>query len=186
VVDADRAVNQIELAVDEQCIRVLALYQPEASDLRFVASALKMVTDLERVGDLAANMAECVPLLGDQPPLAAEAAIPGLAREAQAMLLEVLDAFVNGDALKAQQVITADARLDEPVGRLCAQVKSEMESDPKTIDRGVALLFLAKRIERMADHVANVAEMVIYYVRGQDVRHDHQGQPPASDDRRAG
>lgn len=171
VVEADRAVNQMELAVDEECIRVLALYQPEASDLRFVASALKMVTDLERIGDLAVNMAECALLLVDQPPLPVEAAIPGLAGEAQSMLRDVLDAFVKGDPVKAQQIIAADAKLDEPVRQLCSVVKSEMESNPETVDRGVALLFLAKRIERMADHVANVAEMVVYYVRGQDIRH---------------
>ncbi len=171
VVDADRAVNQMELAVDEQCIRILALYQPEASDLRFVASALKMVTDLERIGDLAVNMAECALMLIDQPALPAEAAIPGLAEQAQSMLRDVLDAFVKGDPVKARQIIAADAMVEEPVRRLCSEVKMEMESNPQTVDRGVALLFLAKRIERMADHVANVAEMVVYYVRGQDIRH---------------
>lgn len=171
VVEADRAVNQMELAVDEQCIRVLALYQPEASDLRFVASALKMVTDLERIGDLAVNMAECVNVLAGQAALPTEAAIPGLAEKAGTMLTDVLDAFVENDAAKAEQIIAADAKLDEPVRRLCVEVKSEMGAAPETIDRGVALLFLAKHIERMADHVANVAEMVVYHVRGQDIRH---------------
>ncbi|HVV48238.1 MAG TPA: phosphate signaling complex protein PhoU [Polyangia bacterium] len=171
VIDADRAVNQMELAVDEQCIRVLALYQPEASDLRFVASTLKMVTDLERIGDLAVNMAEGVRLLAGQPPLPAASAIPGLAERAQELLREVLDAFVANDAAEAAEILANAAALGEPVRRLCAEVKTEMESAPEAIDRGVALLLFAQRIERMADHVANIAEMTIYHVRGQDVRH---------------
>ena len=89
------------------------------------------------------------------------------------MLRDVLDAFVRGDATKAEQVIAANARFEQPVQQLCADVTSAMQSAPETIERGVALLFLTKRIKRMAAHVANVAEMVVYYVRGQDVRHPH-------------
>jgi phosphate transport system protein len=169
--EADRAVNQLELAVDEQCIRVLALYQPEASDLRFVASAIKMVTDLERIGDLAVDMAECVGPFVGRSPLPIEASVPGLADEAQRLLREVLDAFVERDAAKAERVIGANTQFEQPVQRLCSDVTSEMQSAPETIERGVALLFLGKRIRRMAAHAANVAEMVVYYVRGEDVRH---------------
>ncbi len=100
----------MELAVDEQCVRVLALYQPEASDLRFIASALKMVTDLERVGDLAVDMTECVGPFAGRPPLPAEGAIGRLAEEALRMLRDGLDAFVEGDAVKAEQIMAADAR----------------------------------------------------------------------------
>jgi phosphate transport system protein len=171
VVEGDRTVDQMELAVDEQCVRVLALYQPEASDLRFIASAIKMVTDLERIGDLAVDMTECVGPFVGRPPLPGEAAIPGLAEEAQRMLRDVLDAFVEDDAVKAEQIIAADARFDQPVQQLCAEVNAAMRWAPEIIERGVALLFLAKRIKRVADHAANVAEMVIYHVRGQDVRH---------------
>jgi phosphate transport system protein len=172
LVEADRAVNQMELAVDEQCIRVLALYQPEASDLRFVASAIKMVTDLERIGDLAVDMTECVRSGAEQSAVAAEAAmIPALAEQAQKMLRDVLDAFVRRDAIKAERIIADRAQFAEPVERLCAEVTSEMESAPKAIEQGVGLLFFAKRIKRVADHVANIAEMVVYEVSGRDVRH---------------
>lgn len=171
LVEADRAVNQMELAVDDQCIRVLALYQPEASDLRFVASAIKMVTDLERIGDLAIDMTECVRSDVEQSSVSAEAAIPALAEEAQRMLRDVLDAFIKRDAAKAEQIIAADANFAEPVQRLCAEVTSEMASAPNEVERGVGLLFFAKRLKRVADHVANIAEMVVYEVSGRDVRH---------------
>ena len=112
VVEADRAVDQMELAIDEQCVRVLALQQPEASDLRFVAAALKMVTDLERIGDLAVNMAERLPALSDGPPLPAMEELPGMAAAAQRMLRDVLDAFVNNDPIKAEEIRAADSTID--------------------------------------------------------------------------
>ena len=107
--EADRAVDQLELAIDEQCVRVLALQQPEASDLRFVAAALNMVTDLEQNPDLAVNMAERVPALSDGPPLRAMEDLPGMAAAAQRMLRDVLDAFVNNDPNKAEEIRAADS-----------------------------------------------------------------------------
>lgn len=171
VIEADRAVNQMELAIDERCIRMLALRQPAASDLRFIAAALKMVTDLERIGDLAVNMAERVAALTEEPPLRAVEELPGMAAAAQKMLRDVLEAFVAGDPIKAEAVILADAGIDAWVARLFAEVQAVMGRDPKTVVRGIATIFFAKHIERMADHTTNVAEMVIYLVRGQDVRH---------------
>jgi phosphate transport system protein len=171
VIDADRAVNQMELAIDEQCIRTLALYQPAASDLRFIAAALKIVTDLERIGDLAVNMAERVQLLAGEVALPAVAELPTVAAAARKMLEDVLDAFVEGDAAKAQQIIRADADIDAQTARLIADVQGAMEKDPPSVVRGVATIFFAKHIERMADHATNIAEMVIYLVRGRDIRH---------------
>jgi phosphate transport system protein len=171
VIDADRAVNQLELAIDEQCIRMLALRQPAASDLRFIAAALKIVTDLERIGDLAVNMAERVEVLASEPPLRVVADLPRLAAAAQKMLADVLDAFVTQDAAKAEAVTKADGQIDTWMIQLFDEVRAEMQKDPGAINRGIATIFLAKHIERMADHVTNVAEMVIYLVRGQDVRH---------------
>jgi phosphate transport system protein len=171
VVEADRAVNQMELAIDEQCIRILALHQPAASDLRFIAAALKMVTDLERIGDLAVNMAERAQLLAGAEPLQAAAALPGLAGQARTMLADVLDAFVAGDTSKAQSVIHADADVDATAARCIADAQAEIASDPGAVGRGVATIFFAKHIERLADHATNIAEMVVYLVRGQDVRH---------------
>ena len=171
VIEADRAVNLMELAIDERCIRMLALRQPAASDLRFIAAALKMVTDLERIGDLAVNMAERVDALLEEPPLRAVQELPGMAAAAQNMLHAVLEAFVAGDAVRAEAVISADATIDAWMARLFAEVQATMSRDPGAVARGLATIFFAKHIERMADHTTNVGEMVIYFLRGQDVRH---------------
>jgi phosphate transport system protein len=171
VMEADRAVDHMELAIDERCIRMLALRQPAASDLRFIAAALKMVTDLERIGDLAVNMAERVAALSEEPPLRAVVELPGMAAAAQKMLRDVLEAFVAGDAVKAEAVMSADATIDAWAARFLAEVKAVMSEDPSSVARGLATIFFAKHIERMADHTTNVAEMIIYLVRGQDVRH---------------
>jgi phosphate transport system protein len=171
VIEADRAVNQMELAIDERCIRMLALRQPAASDLRFIAAALKMVTDLERIGDLAVNMAERVAPLSEVPPLRAAKELPGMAAAAQTMLRDVLSAFVEGDPVKAEAVMAADAAIDAWMARLFAEVQGVMGRDPNTVPRGIATIFFAKHIERMADHTTNIAEMIVYLVRGQDVRH---------------
>jgi len=171
VIEADRAVNQMELAIDEQCIRILALRQPAASDLRFTAAALKMVTDLERIGDLAVNMSERVEVLAVQPPLGAAEELPALAAIARRMLKDALDAFVSGDSAKAEAVMATDPEVDARSAKLCADVEALMTRDSTAVRGGLATIFFAKHIERMADHVTNVAEMVVYLVRGRDVRH---------------
>lgn len=171
VIDSDRAVNQMELAIDERCVRLLALRQPAASDLRFIAAALKMVTDLERMGDLAVNMAERVEVLADQPPLRALQELPPAAAAAQQMLRDVLEAFVAADAAKAEAVMAADPAIDAWTERLLSEVTRVMSQDPTAVTQGIATIFFAKHIERLADHTTNVAEMVVYLVRGQDVRH---------------
>jgi phosphate transport system protein len=175
VIDADRAVNQMELAIDERCIRMLALRQPAASDLRFIAAALKMVTDLERIGDLAVNMSERVAALTEEPRLRAVQELPGMAAAAQNLLQTVLRAFVAGDAVGAEAVLAADAGIDAWMARLFAEVQQAMSVEPTAVGRGLATIFFAKHIERLADHATNVAEMVIYLIRGQDVRHGGAG-----------
>ncbi|HWO10673.1 MAG TPA: phosphate signaling complex protein PhoU, partial [Polyangiaceae bacterium] len=137
VIEADRAVNLMELAIDERCIRMLALRQPAASDLRFIAAALKMVTDLERIGDLAVNMAERVDALLEEPPLRAVQELPGMAAAAQNMLHAVLEAFVAGDAVRAEAVISADATIDAWMARLFAEVQATMSRDPGAVARGL-------------------------------------------------
>lgn len=171
VVEADRAVNQMELAIDERCVRMLALRQPAASDLRFIAATLKMVTDLERIGDLAVNMAERVPALTETPPLRAVEDLPGLAFAAQKMLHAVLRAIIDGDPVGAEAVISDDEAIDAWTARLIAEVQDVMTRDPNAVARGVATIFFVEHIERLADHTTNLAEMVIYLIRGQDVRH---------------
>lgn len=175
VVEADRAVDQLELAVDEQCVRVLALQQPEASDLRFVAAALKMATDLERIGDLAVNMAERVPALSEGPPLRAVEDLPAMAAAAQRMLRDVLDAFVTNDSDEAEEIRIADGAIDAWMVRISDEVQAVMSRDPSSIAKGLGAILFAKHIERLADHVTNIAEMIIYLVRGRDVRHTTAG-----------
>lgn len=171
VIDGDRQVNQMELSIDELCIRMLALRQPAASDLRFIAAALKIVTDLERIGDLAVNMAERAQALCDEPPLRAVVDIPRMATACQRMLRDALDAFVTRDVTKAEAVLGADADIDRTLVTIFEELRAEMKKDPANVDRGIATIFFAKHLERLADHTTNVAEMVVFLARGQDVRH---------------
>jgi phosphate transport system protein len=171
IFEADRAVNHLELAIDEQCIRMLALRQPAAKDLRFIAAALKIVTDLERIGDLAVNMAERAAALAIEPPLRALQSLPRMAEAAQEMLRKVLAAFVHEDAEAAEQVMKADQQIDDWLTDFFDEALADMKADPSCTKRGITAIFFAKHIERMADHTTNVAEMVVYLVRGLDVRH---------------
>ncbi|MSP15787.1 MAG: phosphate signaling complex protein PhoU [Myxococcales bacterium] len=171
VIEADRQVNQMELAIDELCVRMLVLRQPAASDLRFIAAALKIVTDLERIGDLAVNMGERALALCDEPPLRAVVDLPAMASSVQKMLRDALDAFVTRDDAKAETVLAADAEIDKALVQIFEDVRAEMKKDPANVDRGISTIFYAKHLERLADHTCNVAEMVVYLVRGQDVRH---------------
>jgi phosphate transport system protein len=171
IFEADRAVNHLELAIDEQCIRMLALRQPAAKDLRFIAAALKIVTDLERIGDLAVNMAERAAALAIEPQLRALRNLPRMAEAAQTMLRQVLAAFVHEDAEAAERVMAADQQVDDWLTDFFDEALADMKLDPDATKRGITAIFFAKHIERMADHTTNVAEMVIYLVRGQDVRH---------------
>jgi phosphate transport system protein len=171
VIEADREVNKREIRIDEECIRLLALRQPAASDLRFIAATLKIVVDLERIGDLAVNMAERVIALAAEPPHDFGVDLSAMSDIAEAMLRDVLDAFVSGDVAKAERVIVADAEVDRRLGGAFEALRSAMERDGSLVGRGVATLFFAKHLERLADHTTNVAEMVVYLVRGKDVRH---------------
>ncbi|MCK6549040.1 phosphate signaling complex protein PhoU [Myxococcota bacterium] len=171
VIDEDRKVNMMELQIDEQCIRLLALRQPAASDLRFIAAALKIVTDLERIGDLTVNMAERAMALAAEPPMRAVVDLPRMATAAQTMLREVLEAFVTHDAARAERVMAADDQIDQWLVGVFDELRAEMQRDPSVVNRGISTIFFAKHIERLADHTTNIAEMVVYVVRGTDVRH---------------
>jgi phosphate transport system protein len=177
IIEADRAVNSLELAIDEQCVRILALRQPAASDLRFIASALKIVTDLERIGDLAVNLAERAIDLCSEPPLRAAVDLPRMSAAAQKMLRDALDAFVTHDVAKAEAVLDADEEIDKLLVDAFGELRAEMQRDPSSVSRCIATLFFAKNLERMADHTTNVAEMVVYLVRGKDVRHRRNAEP---------
>jgi phosphate transport system protein len=171
VVESDRQVNALELQIDGLCVRMLALRQPAASDLRFIAAALKIVTDLERIGDLAVNMGERALQLADEPRLEGVVDLPRMAAGVQKMLRDALDAFVTGDAKKAESVLAGDDEIDAMMRKIFDEIRADMKKDPANIDRGIATIFFAKHLERLADHTTNVAEMVVFLVRGQDVRH---------------
>jgi phosphate transport system protein len=173
VIEDDRKVNRLEVEIDELCLRLLALRQPAASDLRFITLALKVVTDLERVGDLAVNVAERAADLNAQPQLKPYIDLPRMSGAAQAMLKDALDSFVAGDTAKARDVLRRDSEVDELYHQLFRELLGFMIQDPSTIERATAILFITKHLERIADHATNLAEMVIFYVEGRDVRHPH-------------
>lgn len=170
-IKADREVNRREVEIDDICRRILALRQPAASDLRFVTTALKIVTDLERMGDLAVNISERAIDLNQAPPLQPYHDITKLAELAQRQLKVSLDAFVHGDAAKAEEVMRGDELLDALYLKIFNDLLAMMMEDTKNIRRATSLMFVAKHLERLGDHATNVAEMVVYMVKGTDVRH---------------
>jgi phosphate transport system protein len=172
VIEEDRRVNLLEVEIDEMCLHMLALRQPAASDLRFITFALKIVTDLERIGDLAVNIAEQAADLNAQPPEPQPwVDIPKMAQIAQEMLEDVLDAFVAGDAEKARAVLARDDAVDELYHRVYRELIDSLGTEPHRSARTASILFVAKHLERIADHATNIAEMVIFHIEGRDVRH---------------
>lgn len=171
VAHSDQEVNRLEIEVDDLCRRILALRQPAASDLRLITTALKIVTDLERIGDMAVNIAERAIDLNEVPQLKSYVDTPKLAELAEQQVKKALDAFVNADPDKAEEVIQGDALLDALYLKVFNELLGYMMEDSKNIRRATALMFIAKHLERIGDHAINVAEMVVYMVRGTDVRH---------------
>ena len=167
----DREINRMEVEIDGACRRILALRQPAASDLRFITTALKIVVDLERGGDLAVNVAERALDLQQAPPLGPMHDLARIADLAEAQLKKALDAFVTGDVAKAEEVMGADDLVDALYLKIFNDMVLVMMEDPKNIRRATSVMFASKHLERFADHAVNVAEMVIFMVRGKDVRH---------------
>ena len=176
----DKKINQLELEIDELCMQILARRQPVASDLRFITMALKLVTDLERIGDLGVNISERVVELNAEPPLKPYIDMPNMAREVQEMLHEALDAFVAADADRAQRVIVRDRNVDAYYGQIFRELLTYMMEDPRNIFRATRLQSIAKYLERIGDHVTNLGEMVVFMVKGKDIRHGGR-QPNGSD-----
>ena len=167
----DRRINRLECEVDELCMRILATRQPVASDLRFLTTALKLVTDLERIGDLGVNICERVLELNGEPPLKPYVDMPNMAREAQEMLHEGLDAFVAADVERAQHVIARDRNVDAYYTQIFRELLTYMMEDPRNIFRATRLQSIAKYLERIGDHATNVGELVVFMVKGKDIRH---------------
>lgn len=170
-IDADHLVNRAEVETDELCLMILAKRQPVASDLRFVTLSLKMVTDLERIGDLAVNICERAIDLGQDAPLKPWVDVPEMANIAQGMVRDAIDAFVAGDADRAQSVIERDKSLDELYIRVFRELLSAMINDTSKVERGIHAQSVAKWLERMGDHATNLAEQVVFMVKGKDIRH---------------
>ena len=171
VIQRDDELDQLEVAIDNLCYEILALEQPVARDLRFIATALKIVKDIERIGDIAVNIGERALELIQEPELKRLVDLPIMGDAAQKILKESLDAFVNSDAELAEKVISNDNIVDDLYEQIFRELLTYMLEDPRSISRAIKLIFIAKHLERVGDHSANIAEMVIFLVRGQDIRH---------------
>jgi phosphate transport system protein len=188
----DRRINRLECEVDELAMRILAIRQPVASDLRFITTALKIVTDLERVGDLCVNICERVIELNEEAPLQLAPRAPGedarpwgpegpvgdltsLADEAIAVLHDALDVLVARDVDKATALLQRDAAIDEHYAQIFHHLLDLMASDPGSIYRATRVQSIAKYLERIADHAMNIAETVVFLVKGTDIRHARSG-----------
>jgi phosphate transport system protein len=171
VIERDHKINALDVEIDEECIRLIALRQPKARDLRFITTAMKITTDLERIGDLAENIAERAIELNDEPQLKPYIDIPRMAEITEEMVRDSLDAFVRGCSKIPYEVI----KKDDEVDNLNAQVFNEllffMIQDPHTVSRATRISYVSKYLERIADHATNIAEMVIYMCEGKIIRH---------------
>ena len=176
VITGDAAINTLHIEIDDRCFKLLALHQPMAVDLRAIVAAVKINTDLERVGDLAVNIAEAVRRYLQHPPVKQLIDIPRMADIAQSMLRDALDAFVRRDVALAQQVLGADDALDALKTQVFRELLTYMLQDPHTIEPALDLILISRHLERIGDHATNIAEDVIFMVSARDVRHaGHEG-----------
>ena len=173
VIQNDRKINDLELEVEDLCLKLLALHQPMAVDLRFIAAAMKINNDLERMGDQAVNIAERATDLLTQPPLKPLTDIPRMAEEAQKMVKDSIDAFVNGDAARAQEICRRDSVVDSLNDQVFRELLTYMLASPNNIERALDLVLVSRHLERIADHATNIAEEVIYIVEGKVIKHHH-------------
>jgi phosphate transport system protein len=172
MIEFDHQINRLEVETDEHCLRVLAKRQPVASDLRFITMALKLVTDLERIGDIGVNICERVLELNEEPPLGkSDASIQVMAEAAEGMVHDALDAFVQGDVERAQQVIARDKIVNDMYTQMFRALLTYMMEDPRNIYRATRVQSIGKYLERIGDHATNLAEMVVFMVKGKDIRH---------------
>ncbi|RIL01658.1 MAG: phosphate transport system regulatory protein PhoU [Proteobacteria bacterium] len=167
----DLEIDRLDVAIDEAVLRSLALQSPVADDLRRLLAANDIGTDLERVGDLARNIAKSAVRLSERPPVAIPAQLEALAVECQAMLREALDAFVHRDAARARALMAQDDRVDDDQDRVIRLALDEIRVHPDQYQQEVDLILVAKHLERVADHATNIAESVILLVEGRNVKH---------------
>lgn len=172
VIAGDKEVDSLEKEVDELCIRILALRQPTASDLRHITTALKLVTDLERMGDLCVNIARAALEINAEPPLKQEIDITSMALAARDTVRRSVEAFVEENVQLAREIVVNDLNVDHLYDQLFQQLLTYMIQFPETIGASTRSLFVARHLERIADHSTNIAEQVIFMVLGADVRHE--------------
>jgi len=171
VVQADEAINMLELEIEEECLRLLALRQPAAADLRFIVMVLKINNDLERMGDLAVNIAERAIELVRQPVLKPLLDIPRMAQLTQAMVKDCLDAFVQANADRARSICLRDDQVDKLNDQIFRELLTYIMQDPTATTRAVDLILVGRHLERIADHATNISEDVIYMVQGKTIKH---------------
>ena len=174
MISDDDELDRLELEVDDMCFEILAREQPVASDLRFIATAIKIVGDIERIGDNGVNIARRALEIMTEPELDPIIDVPVMARAAQRILKESLDAFVNEDVELAERAIESDSYINDVSEQMFRELLTYMLEDPSTVSRALRLMFVARNLERVGDHAANIAEMVVFLVRGEDIRHGHQ------------
>ncbi|HLK19104.1 MAG TPA: phosphate signaling complex protein PhoU [Bryobacteraceae bacterium] len=177
VLQSESRVNQMEIEIDDQAISLLALQQPMAGDLRLITSAIKINTDLERMGDLAVNIAQRALALMDDPVVQPLIDIPHIGGLVQSMVRKALDAFVAKDAELARSVLASDDAVDNLRTAFFHELISFMQHEPGNIPQGLSLLSIVRNLERIADHSTNIAEDVLFYVKGIDVRHQSEANP---------
>jgi phosphate transport system protein len=167
----DRDVNELDIRIEEECLKILALYHPVANDLRRVSAVLKIIGELERVGDLAVNIAERSASMAEHPDFPLPARLNEMARESLAMLHSSIDAYIEMDAQKAKDVCAQDDVVDELNVVLLDQLRQDMVDNPALIEPGMHLFSVIRHIERVADHATNIAEDVVYLIKGEIIRH---------------
>jgi phosphate transport system protein len=180
VIATDVVIDQNEVEIEEECLKILALYQPVAGDLRFVAAVIKINSELERIGDLAENIAKRALELLDEFPVQAPATVTVMADRAGTILEHALDALVRQDAVTAREVLVADREIDALYRQLLDELKAILRADQEHLDAIVLLFSVARYLERLADHATNIAEDVLYMVEGEIQRHSHETVPPGT------
>ncbi|TMQ69197.1 MAG: phosphate signaling complex protein PhoU [Candidatus Eisenbacteria bacterium] len=176
VFNDDRAIDRLEIDVDERCVSLLALRQPMAVDLRFITAALKICNDLERVGDHAVNIAQSAQRLAGEPPLKPLVDIPRMAELAASMLREALDAFVRRDGPTARRLVRRDDEVDNLNRQVFRELVSFMVEDTRTITRAMELILVARNLERVADLATNIAEEVVFITEARIIKHHVEEQ----------
>ena len=174
IIAGDQDVNDLKIEIDDRCLKLLALQQPMATDLRLITAAMKINSDLERIGDQAVNIAENAAKVLVHPPLKPLLDLPRMAEMAERMTRDSLDAFVRRDSDLARNILARDDEVDQLKDQVFRVLLTYMMADPATIERALGLILVSRNLERIADHATNIAEDVIFLVEAKDVRHHHE------------